>query len=140
MIRRHINHAPLLLALLLALAGVSRQAWADFDDGMRAYLHHQDYATALQEWRPLAEQGDPRAQSMLGVMYHFGQGVPRDYTEAAQWYRRAADQGNAKAQHNLGVLYANGEGVPQNDAIAVQWFRKAAEQGNAGAQVALGSR
>src|SRR6266704_1911402 len=131
MIRRHINHAPLLLALLLALAGVSRQAWADFDDGMRAYLHHQDYATALQEWRPLAEQGDPRAQSMLGVMYHFGQGVPRDYTEAAQWFRKAAEQGDTMAQNNLAVIYEHGRGVPQDYGQALRWYHQAAEQGEA---------
>jgi len=28
-----------------------------------------DYATALQEWRPLAEQGGADAQTMLGGMY-----------------------------------------------------------------------
>ena len=53
----------------------------------------------------------PDAQSILGVMYANGRGVPQDYAEAVKWYRLAADQGDAEAQHNLGVMYASGEGV-----------------------------
>ena len=32
-------------------------------------LRAGDYATALQEWRPLAEQGHADAQYNLGIMY-----------------------------------------------------------------------
>ncbi len=35
--------------------------------GMEA-LDKGDYATALKEWRPLAEQGDAEAQCNLGYM------------------------------------------------------------------------
>ncbi len=38
-----------------------------------------DYATALREWRPLAEKGNAIAQSKLGFMYVFGEGVPKNY-------------------------------------------------------------
>ncbi len=59
----------LTLAVLIGSAGVS---WsADFQKGWTAY-NSGDYATALREWRPLAEQGNAVAQSNLGVMY--GQG------------------------------------------------------------------
>ena len=56
----------LILALLLAGAGLSVNA--DFDDGLAAYKK-RDYATALREWQPLAEQGYAKAQGGLGVMY-----------------------------------------------------------------------
>ncbi len=59
---------------------------------MAAY-QRGDYATALREWRPLAEQGNTEAQYGLGVMYDKGRGVPRDHAEALQWYRKAAEQG-----------------------------------------------
>ena len=36
------------------------------------------YGIALREWRPLAEQGNAKAQYNLGVMYRNGQGVPQD--------------------------------------------------------------
>ena len=125
----------LILAALLAGAGLGAQA--DFADGFAAY-ERGDYATALREWQPLAEQGDAVAQFNLGLMYDKGEGVPQDDKAAVQWYRRAAEQGHADAQNNLGVMHANGEGVPQDDQAAVQWFRRAAEQGLPAAQAKLG--
>ena len=103
---------------------------ADFDAGLAAYKRG-DYATALRELRPLAEQGDASAQRYVGYMYDNGQGVPQNDAEAVKWYRKAAEQGNAHAQHNLGYMYSHGKGVPQDYAEAAKWFRKAAEQGNA---------
>ena len=79
--------------------------WAqDYDAGAAAYKRG-DYAAALEEWRPLAEQGDVRAQFNLGAMYDHGMGVPPNYAEAARWYRKAAEQGDAGAQHNLSLMY-----------------------------------
>jgi TPR repeat protein len=52
-----------------------------------------DYATALRLWQPLAEQGDVRAQTNLGLMFYTGQGVPQDLAVAVTWYRKAAEQG-----------------------------------------------
>ena len=57
--------ATLTVVALLFSAG---SAWADLDDGVAAY-ESGDYATALQEWRPLAEQGVAEAQFSLGLMY-----------------------------------------------------------------------
>ena len=55
--------------------------------------------------RKAAEQGDGRAQNMLGVMYGSGDGVPKDDAEALKWFRKAAEQGHATAQFNLGLRY-----------------------------------
>ena len=49
---------------------------ADFDKGLIA-AQNGDFATALREWTPLAEQGDASAQFNLGVMYRNGKGVPQ---------------------------------------------------------------
>ena len=100
-----------------ALAGV-------YEDGQKAY-EQGDYATALQLWRPLAEQGDARSQHMLGLAYGLGHGVPRDYATAVRWYRLAADQGMVAAAADLGAMYANGDGVPQDYAEALKWWRRA---------------
>ncbi len=128
--------ARLFLTLVLLLA-TPVPALAGFDEGLDAY-HRGDYATALREWRPLAKQGDAKAQSNLGVMYVNGEGVSQDDREAVKWYRRAAKQGNTKAQFNLGFMYNNGKGVPRDDREAVKWYRRAAEQGYANAQHNLG--
>lgn len=118
------------LALFIALIfAFPMPAAAGFYEGLQAYSAG-DYATALKEWRPLAEQGDAGAQFNLGVMYSQGQGVPQDYAEAVKWYRLAAEQGNAKAQFNLGVMYYNGRGVPQDYVQAHMWWNLAAAVGH----------
>ena len=125
----------LTITVLLGSAGVS---WsADFQKGLAA-VQRGDFATALREWTPLAEQGDASAQFNLGLMYNNGRGVPQDDKTAVKWYALAAEQGDADAQYNLGVMYDNGEGVPQDDKTAVKWWTLAAEQGDASAQYNLG--
>ncbi|MDC0283092.1 sel1 repeat family protein [bacterium] len=85
-----------------------------------------------------AKAGDADAQFNLGVMYEFGEGVPKDLAEALKWWRKAAEQGHAKAQFNLGEMYYLGKGVPKNNVEAAKWYRKAAEQGDADSQFELG--
>ena len=127
--------ATMLLALGVVL--VAAPAWADFEAGVEAH-ERGDYATALKEFRALAEQGGAEAQNNLGWMYERGQGVPQDYAEAIRWFRLAVEQGNARAQTALGWMYDQGRGVPQDDNEAIRWYRLAVEQGNAGGQYNLG--
>ena len=96
------------------------------------------WVRVLAECRPLAEQGNPVAQSHLAWMYNFGVGVPQDYAEAAHWYRMAARQGDSVAQIYLGELYYLGRGVPQDYTEALRWYQLAAEQGEHSAQNNLG--
>ena len=72
-----------------------------------------DYVTVLKLWMPLAEQGDAKAQIIVGGMNEGGLGVPKDYTEAMNWYGKAAAQGYAMAQISLGGMYDGGQGVPR---------------------------
>jgi len=122
------------LVLLTCLFGAGDAVWADAesdaDKGWEAY-ESKDYATALKEWRPLAEQGNARAQFWLGVLYEHGRGVTQDKAEAAKWYRKSAEQGNADAQYWLGVLYGNGgEGVLQDRVAAHMWLNIAVANGD----------
>ena len=127
-----------LVALVVSLSLVAPVVAGPLENGVKA-ANRRDYATALRLLRPLAEQGNPQAQGLLGLMYEIGKVVPQDYTAAALWYREAAERGDRLAQHNLAVMYANGWGVPQDEAEANRWYRKAAEQGDASAQSLVGS-
>ena len=128
-----------LLAALTALMLFATPVVAgDFEHAVAAY-NAGNYEKAFRLWKPLAEQGDADAQYNLGLMYDYGEGVPKDDAKAVYWYRKAAEQGHAKAQFNLGWMYANGEGVAEDGAKAFSWYRKAAEQGHAKAQVKLGA-
>ena len=156
------------LSVLMICLFITVSVWADYQKGAEAY-ERGDYKTALQEWRPFAESGDPQAQFRLGLMYENGWGVNQDGEEAVKWFRRASKQGHARAeqhlaamvgidlkgiaqllragaelgyatsQNNLGSMYRRGYSVPQDYKEAVKWFRKAAEQGDAPAQNNLGS-
>ncbi len=111
-------------------------AFADFQKGWDAY-EKSDYATALREWRPLAEQGSASAQYNLGVIYENGQGVPQNYKQAIKWYLLSAKQGDVGAQFNVGNMYNDGQGVPQDGRQAVKWLTLAAENRHAQAQYNL---
>ena len=115
------------------LSTVWTAATADFEAGFKAY-ERGDYATALREWQPLAEQGDATAQFNLGLMYRQGRGGPQRRPPSRVLVPEGSRTGNASAQFNLGFMYDNGEGVPEDDRQAVFWFRKAADQGHASAQ------
>jgi uncharacterized protein len=95
------------------------------EDGRDAILR-SDFATALQLLRPLAEQGDARAQGNLGFMYHQGYGVPQDFAEALKWLMPSAEQGDASSQDMLGAMYDNGDGVLQDFIQAHMWYNLSA--------------
>ena len=99
---------------------------------------HTDYAEAVKWYRKAAEQGDDKAQFMLGSFYYLGFGVNEDPEEAIKWYRKAAEQGYTRAQYKLGDCYCLGFGVNEDPEEAAKWYRKAAEQGYTGAQYKLG--
>jgi TPR repeat protein len=129
-----------LVAVLLSASSAFAGA---FEDANAAY-DRKDYATALRLVRPLAEQGDPKAQGLLGDMYWTGGGVPQDYAEAVAWFRKAAQQGDDSAQFALGNIYEHKPGdqhgrPPQDYAEAAKWYGKAAQQGNVFGQLSLAS-
>ena len=121
-----------IFAVALGLAAPYAQA-GPYEDGVAAYKRG-DYATAIQLWRPLAEQGRAEVQAMLGNMYAKGLGVPQDYDEAVRLCRLASDQGYARDQYNLGLMYAKGLGVPQDFLNAYIWLNLAALQGDESAR------
>ena len=79
---------------------------SSFQAGLDAY-ERGDYDTALKEFRPLAEQGDPLAQSYLGGMYAEGEGLPKDYVLAHMWMNLAAAKGVQEAVKGRDLLEKN---------------------------------
>ncbi len=116
------------IALVLSIVCLAVPAWADYQAGADAYLRG-NYATALSELRPLAEQGNADAQYNLGLMYDKGYGVPQNYVQTRQWYEKAAAQGLADAQFSLGVLHRKGHSVAQDFVQAHMWFNLSAANG-----------
>ena len=117
------------IAVVLSIVPLAVPAWADYKAGEDAY-NRGDYATAVHEWRPLAEQGDASAQVNLGTLYVNGQGVSEDYQQALYWFRLAAKQGNAMALTKLGLMYEHGKGVPLDVVLAQKWYILGAANGD----------
>ncbi len=131
------RQAAARLLLCAGLALTVQAACAGFDEAAAAFAAG-DYAKALQESRPLAEQGDPRGQYAMGVLYENGFGVTKDQQLAAARYLKSAEQGNTDAQYNLGAMHEHGVGIPVNYPEAARWYRPAAEQGDIDALSNLG--
>lgn len=103
-----------------------KEALAAYDAG--------DYEKALKLLKPFAEEGDPKAQMLLGSLYDNGDGISYDHAQAATWYKKAATQGHLQAQTLLGEMYLKGRGVEQNEEEGARWMIKAAQQGSMEAQ------
>ena len=85
--------STLCLAISLACASFGVGWSQDFQKGLDAY-EKGDYATALKEWTPLAEEGDSDAQVNLGYMYYYGEGVMEDIVYAHMWATIASSNGD----------------------------------------------
>ncbi len=85
--------AAQLLGAFAAVAG-------PWEDGMAAY-NRGDYMPAIRLFRPLAEQGNAKAQNVLGVMFRKGEGVAKNPVRARMWFSLAAARGDAKAKAEL---------------------------------------
>ena len=79
----------LLSAMALGLMLAGPVLAQDIDKGFSAYKA-KDWATAVDNFRPLAEQGDAQAQYNLALMYANGEGIPQDNQTAHMWFNIAA--------------------------------------------------
>ena len=104
----------------------------------QADFNAHNYARAYLALLPMANNGDARAQYLLGEMSDNGLGpVQLNVEEAARWYRRAAEKNNADAQFALANAYSIGRGVPVNPQQAMKWLTQAAKNGHVTAMMSL---
>lgn len=87
--------------------------------------------------RQKANQGDPRAQYLMGLMAIRGSET-KNYPEALVWFSLSAVQSQPDAQYNLAVLYERGLGAEKNKSKALLWYHAAAENNYPQAQFNLG--
>lgn len=128
----------LILVGLIALGSGAGPVLADFEDARTLYLDRQ-YGPAFDAFSDIAATGDPRAQTVLAIMYLYGEGVAVDAGTAFNWYMKAATQSYAPAQYQVGRMLANGIGVETDTDAALTWLRRAEEAGYELAAPAIGS-
>jgi TPR repeat protein len=116
----------LVLTALIVSCG---DADVQFSRGLQAY-DGGDFDRAMEYWEPLAQNGHPRAEYSLGVMYFKGEGVVQDYDEALRRFQTSADAGAPGAPLSLTVMYANGFGTEADPVVAYKWARIANNNGS----------
>ncbi|MCS2611057.1 tetratricopeptide repeat protein [Halomonas dongshanensis] len=134
--KKFIQYSAVALMLFPTL-GVAN----DLNAGIAAY-ESGDYASALEELRPLAEQGNAEAQYTLGFMYNRGRGVRSNGVEALEWWHRAAEQNHAGALYKIGDVYHNSMndafwGIERSREEASEWYILAAGEGSIEAMIQL---
>ena len=95
--KRNIIGGILLAAQSMGAVAAFAGPW---EDGMAAY-NRGDYMPAIRLFRPLAEQGNAKAQNVLGVMFRKGEGVAKNPARAHMWFSFAAKRGDAGAKAEL---------------------------------------
>jgi hypothetical protein len=110
---------------------------AQFDLGFRLW-EEKNYAESAKWLRKAADQGNPSAQTLLGMLYADGNGVAQSDFEAAKWYSKAAKGGDAYAQFFLAEAYSEGRGVSKDQEEAARLMKEAAAKDNSHAQATLG--
>lgn len=128
-----MNPRLALATLVFAVTVVA----SDLDAGKRAY-EKGDFATALREWRPLADQYNAEAMYLVGSMVFDGKGVKQDKHIALGLFQLAAHAGSAEAELRLAAMYRAGDGVAINIDNSIYWNKRAAEHGVPLAQFAMG--
>jgi TPR repeat protein len=100
MVRRFLS--AVLISGGCAISPPAHAGAPGIDQAMEDYAHAR-YVKAEAEFRAAAEEGDVRAQEILGFMYAFGPdvypGIRYDRHEAAVWFGRAARAGSESAQY-----------------------------------------
>ena len=87
-------------------------------------------APALDRLTALANGGNAKAETIIGLKYLNGDGTAVNETQAVRWLERAAETGEPVAQYRLGYLFERGKGVAADPVKATHWYQAAAMQGN----------
>jgi hypothetical protein len=95
-----------------------------------------DFDRGMTWYEKAANQGNVKAQWMLGGAYFTGMGKPKNIDEAERWLLRAAQSGFVEAQSNVGILYM----TEKSDIVKAEyWLSKAADQGHPEASIMIGA-
>ncbi len=95
--KRMIVAGLVVAGQILGIAGAAAGPW---EDGMASY-DRGDYVPAIQVFRVMAAQGNAKAQHLVGLMYHRGEGVARNSVRAFAWFSLAAAHGDRDAKAKL---------------------------------------
>lgn len=147
LVNRATAHAVTFIFGLMLLA-VYPGSWAHADAAAQLELADEAvaigaFSEALEQYLPLAEDGEPNAMMGLYELYKKGWGVEQNEVKATEWVTHArkiwedrARKNDPRAHLALGAIYHKGQGVEVNRRLSRDHLGKALEyaieRGNAG--------
>lgn len=100
-------------------------------------MRRPDFKKAATLFAKAADQGEKDSIYQLGILYAYGQGVPRDSHKATILLTQACELGHSQAMLDYANLKFEGEVLEQDLADAAKWFQKATDLHNATAEYCL---
>ena len=119
------NIVGVLAASALVLGATGANA-GPLEDGTAAF-ERGEYVLAEKLIQPLAEQGDPSAEGVLGMIYVMGVLPNHEPKVGVEWLRKAAAGDDPLAEYILGKAYLEADFGFDPDAVsAAMWLQRAA--------------
>jgi TPR repeat protein len=97
-------------------------------------LVEPNFAESVRLFSRAQELGFLDAQGNLGVLYIYGQGVPKDEHKAFALFQDGAEKGNALCMFFSAMCFEGGVGVERDREAARNWYVRAAQAGNKNAR------
>ncbi len=85
------------------------------------------FKQSLNHVKQLAEENEPEAQNLYGLLLSEGYAVDKDAEKAFDLTKKAALKGHPAAISNLAYSYEYGSGVDKNCNKALEWYEKGAK-------------
>lgn len=134
---------PILFSLLLNVITIYAQDCTELVRFAEFHLEEKeysgpDYKAAYGLLDICANENNPNALNLLGLMYMHGQYVDVDENKGFELIKRSAEQGFHPAEYNLGRYYKWGKGCDIDFNQSVYWLQRSADHGNERAAYLLG--
>ncbi|TKD47212.1 trypsin-like serine protease [Azotobacter chroococcum] len=129
-----MNYPSRLQSLLfITISSLALPVIGGMNEAAKAFSE-DNFKVALEEYLPLAKQGDPEAQTKSGYILLLGKGVKTNVKEGMQWLAKAEQQGSTQSAYILGLAYLHqlaqkqvAREVPLNAKLGVELLSKAAK-------------
>lgn len=99
--------------------------------------NYGNLAKQVDDAKRKAEDGDPSAQMLYGMMLAGLPQLKQSYTQALPWFLKAAQAGAPYAQYQIGTALLRGRGCQCESVKGEIWLQKAAQADEPNAQVSL---
>ena len=118
----------LLLFLPLFLANIQTSQATSMGD-CESVIRAGNESMAYNHCVRAAQEGNPKAQMIVGMALMTGVGILKDPAAAVGWFTLSADQKYPGGLYNLALAKMAGMGTPQDESGGMLLMQKAAEAG-----------